>query len=227
MKAPRTCRGIFFSGLVLSIFLLTAQNALDAGSVDEERGIIDYETNAAAEIISLRYVINEIAEQDSEPRLRIYGDGTVIVHFSPYMKKAGTYRLRLSRQEMADLFQTVLRNRVPDFDLSWVKQRKEEIRQRRWARATNRGEPIFHYEIADADVTEITFRLKRYKPAGAKAGVRTNVEKTIRYRGLAIDAEKFEEIEMITGLANVEAGLMSLTRREDLIRIDKGGEPER
>ena len=219
MKALQAIKGFLSRCLALTLFLLIAQPGF---AVDNEaETLIEYDTNADTEVISLRYVISELADQDSEPRLRVYGDGTVLVHYAPYTKKAGNYWLHLSREEMAGLFQTVLRSRIVDFDSPGVKQRIAEIKQKRRAHAEEAGEPILVYEVADADITEITVRLKRYKPEGSKAATRTNVEKKIRYRGLRFDADDYPTIQALCGLANVETTLRALTERDDLIRIDE------
>jgi hypothetical protein len=221
MKTSPFFRTILLLLAVLSVGLTSAERQVFAEFVDIQvanaRSALEYDGHPGAEVISLEYHANEVAEGDGEPRLRIYGDGTAVIHYPAYMKKAGNYMLQLTNQEMVGLFQAILKSGILAFNRGWVEQRKAQIEEKRRAQET--GEPAMLYEVADADIVQVVCRLKRYAPQGFRAGAQTDFEKRIVYEGLQTDVERYPQIGALKGLRTIEQLLLSLTQRKDLVKI--------
>ena len=71
----------------------------------QEQPIISYQKQAA-----------ELAGQTSAPLLQIYADGEAVVQIPSYWVNAGTYRTRLSEQELQQLIAELRQAELDDFD---------------------------------------------------------------------------------------------------------------
>lgn len=158
----------------------------------------DFSTDPADRILAYQRFSGEAPGGRQE--VAIYRDGRVVVRRPHYMKRSGTYELRLSPTEKTALVKFVIDQGVLAFDQPAVEEER-----RRAARAEARVGRVF--DVADGDWTILEARLD-------------GVEKRISWQGLQGDGEWFSGIQALQGLAKVERRLLDLTRRDDLRKID-------
>ena len=170
-------------------------------------------------ILEYHLRIDEIAEQDPTPLLRIFGDGTVNVHYPIYMKKAGDYYLQLSDQELEELISFLKDNGLFDFDAPQIRQLRNERLLDLQSESIETGSESVLFETHDAATSIFIYNVERY--ATDKDGI-TRVmpwRKKIKWHGLKTDAKKFPNIKEITGLAAIEIKLKNIADRDDLIKL--------
>ncbi len=161
-------------------------------------------------VVEMRRTSGEVGDPDPIPLLRIYGDGSVRVHFPSYLKRAGDYELQLSQTEMESLLASLIGNGVMVFDPLAAKRQKQEI-------AEQSGEQGSVSIIADGDTTVIEIHLESYtSPDGTTT---TDLSKKISWYGLQWDAKEYPGVETLQKLAAAERELLALCQREDLVKV--------
>ena len=164
--------------------------------------------------------INEIADQDPTPLLRIFGDGTVNVHFPIYMKRAGDYYLQLSGQELQDLISFLNDNGLFDFDAPKIRQLRNEKLSELQAESIETGSESVLFETHDAATSIFIYNVERFVTDKDGNTLVMPWLKKIKWHGLKTDAKRFPNIKEITGLAAIEIKLKNIADRDDLIKIE-------
>ena len=98
-------KGIFNCLVLLS--LLTTSTALLAQSAPPLQPEFLLPANPDAVVISYSEIPDMLANPDLTPRIQVFADGRVMVHYSPYMKRAGDYQLFLNPGELRQLLLAV------------------------------------------------------------------------------------------------------------------------
>lgn len=200
----RTARSRTLSGLLMALCALPgpAQRAAEVAFPPHP------------DFLVLRYDLSHdmIAEQDPEPLLRIYGDGRVLVHYPSTMKKAGDYELVLTQGELRQLLLLLADRNIPGLDVAALR------RERREAEARQRAQQGLLFAISDDTVTHLEIHLERYQPPGGAPAV-SNLDRSIEWRNLHSDAERFPGIRGIQDLAAAESEIRELLERPDLVRV--------
>lgn len=187
-----------------------------AGAQDEDAGLrIEYSNSPDAPIVEYD-IESMIGRADLTPRLRIYGDGRVRVHYPAYMTTAGEYEMKLSEAEVAALLRDLHDNGAMSFDEKAVDQARRAAESARAARAQSSGEALEYR--SDVATTIIRIRLDAYRSSAA-AEMQTDLRKEIRCADLQHDASAHPEITPLQGMANVENLLVELTRDGRLRKV--------
>lgn len=172
---------------------------------------------ADPEFVILEYSVGHamLPETDEPPRLQLYGDGRVVVHYPDTMRRAGDWELRLSHGEVRALLARLESHGVLDFDPAAAKRHRAE------AEAARRAREGTLFSISDDTLMGIVVRLSGYTPStGAPSA--TDVRREIEWRNVQSDARRYPGVAALVGLAAAEREIQGILERDDLERI--GGE---
>ena len=165
---------------------------------------VQYSRSANTVVIHLQEILGEFA--DEGPSIKIYGDGTALVHYPVFMKRAGDYTTQLGAAEMDRLVAIVAGGGLLDFDAAAASRAKARaVSARATTTANADGRPTRHI-VLDASTTIVKLEL---------GGVR----RTIRWTGLRSDARRYPGVSEIQGLAQAQRELLSFMERDDLTRV--------
>jgi hypothetical protein len=177
-----------------------------------------YDPSPGALLITYHEIFPELVDPDPTPRLRIFGDGRVLVHYSPRLRRAGDYELRLSATELEALLYSLVDNGLADFDRDDILREKRDVGEARAREALGLGEPPALFYVADDDISLFELRLLEYRAPGSTFAA-GEIHQKIRWQGLRTDAERHPQIERIQRLRAAELTLRSLLVRDDLRRL--------
>ncbi len=175
--------------------------------------MFEYSKDASTVVVSYTHILGGIGDADKGPSLKIYGDGHMVVHYPPYMKKAGEYTLQLTQGDLNRLLRSLIASKVLEFDAQAVRRSKFETDA-----ATESSQPTFYSE-SDAPTTTIEIRLTRYTPAGSFAQEVLDVDKKVSWTGLGSDARRYPTVNAIQGLRAAEQELRALMKHQNLKKI--------
>ena len=168
-------------------------------------------------VVSLSRTSGEVGDPDPIPLLRIYGDGSVRVHFPNYLKRAGDYKLQLSRTEMESLLASLIENGLMGVDPQAATRQKQEIAQQATTAAQQARTQGSVSKLMDGDTTVIEIHLDSYT---ASDGITTmDLTKIISWYGLQWDAQQYPGVQTLKNLAAAERELLALCEREDLVKV--------
>ena len=169
-------------------------------------------------VVVLSRTSGEVGDPDPIPLLRIYGDGSVRVHFPSYLKRAGDYELQLSRTEMESLLASLIEKQgLLGFDPLAATRQKEEIAQQAITAAQQARIQGSVSKLMDGDTTVIEIHLDSYT---ASDGITTtDLTKKISWYGLQWDAQQYPGVESLQKLAAAGRELLALCQREDLVKV--------
>lgn len=204
------------SFLVLALFLgatavLAQESPLPAAKAFE------YNTSPGSVIVEYFEDIAEIAGEDLEARVRIWGDGRAVVHFPVYMKQAGDYETQLTTGELDTLLHSLVDKGLLDLDESALRAAKRDAQNRRAQDARNGRGTV--KSRADGVTTIVRVNLTAYTPAGETERA-FNVSKTLVWHGLKGDAEDYPEIAELADAMAAVAQIEAVCRRPDLRRVE-------
>jgi len=175
--------------------------------------MFEYSKDPSTVVVSYTQILGGIGDADKGPSLKIYGDGHMVVHYPPYMKKAGEYTLELTQEEMNRLLRSLTGKKVMEFDAQAIRRSKLEADT-----ATKNAQGTLYSE-SDAPTTAIEIRLTRYTPAGSFAQEILNVNRKISWTGLRSDAKRYPNVEAIRDLRSAEQELQALMKHQNLKKI--------
>ena len=168
-------------------------------------------------VVVLKRTSGELGGADPIPLLRIYGNGSVRVHFPSYLKRAGDYELQLSRTEMETLLASLIEQGLMGFDPLAATRQKEEIAQQAKTAAQQTRTQGSVSKVMDADTTVIEIHLESY--TASDGTTTTDLTKKISWNGLQWDAQQHPGIESLQKLAAAGRELLALCEREDLVKV--------
>jgi len=167
---------------------------------------VQYSRSANTVVIHLQENLGEFADGDEGPSIKIYGDGTALVHYPVFMKRAGDYTTQLGAAEMDRLIAIVAGGGLLNFDATAANLAKAQAASARSATTAGAdGRPTRHI-VLDASTTIVELDL---------GGVR----RTIRWSGLRSDARHYPGVSEIQGLAQAQRELLTFMERDDLTRV--------
>jgi hypothetical protein len=166
-----------------------------------------YDTSPTALVLQYTETHTGLAQNDPTPRLRVYGDGRMLVYFPPYMKRAGTYETYLTPAELNALLQTLLEQGVMDFDTRSIQRAVQESRVR--ARTSTSS----FFTVSDPTLTRLEVRVQPQSTENTRTARRV-MPRTI------IWADEQTAIPALQGLATTERMLQELVSRTDLQRVE-------
>lgn len=160
-------------------------------------------------VISYNLISHLLAQPDTTPLIRVYGDGRVVVHYPAYSPKAGDYETTLSTGEMAKLLNMVVNNGLIGFNRRDFMAKRNQVK-----RTKERATGIAH-AISEIDETLIKVHLDEYQSEPNKA-IERNVQKKISWDNLAFDMKFYPEVSELRKLAEAEKMLRAILERDDL-----------
>jgi hypothetical protein len=166
-----------------------------------------YDTSPTALVLQYIQMHTGLAQNDPTPRLRLYGDGRLLVYFPPYMKRAGTYETYLTQAELDALLRSLLAQGVMEVDAHSIQRAVQESR----ARARTSASTFF--TISDPTLTRLEVRLQP-QDAGNTSTARRTMARTITW------ADEHAAVAALQGLATAERLLQELVSRPDLQRLE-------
>jgi hypothetical protein len=137
-----------------------------------------------------------VAGSDNGPRVVVWEDGAVDIHYPAFMKRAGDYRLQLSDTELEALVSDLIADGLSEFDATLV---REELAQK--AAPSDEAGRVVSQEM-DRGFTEIEYRL----PAADKE----MVQGVVRWTGLQSSARQHPDVDALQDLAGIERRLLNL-----------------
>ena len=166
-----------------------------------------YDTSPTALVLQYTQIHTGLAQNDPTPRLRVYGDGRMLVYFPPYMKRAGTYETYLTPTELDTLLQSLLEQGVLDFDTQSLQHAVQESRLRA------RTSPSRFFTISDPTLTRLEVRLPP-PGSGNTSTARRTMPRTLTWDDVQT------AVPALQGLATTERMLQELVSRPDLQRVE-------
>lgn len=197
-------------GAYLSGFLLISLIAVTSTAFAQP--IFSHSLDPDARIISYSETPQMLGNPDRTPRIQVFGDGWVWVHYPLYMKKAGDYGIQLNPGELRQLLLAL--SGIFDFDRQAVGQAKKAIKA---AREQQTG--IMHYRSEDT-LEEIALQLDGFQ-ANPGAAARS-IDLQLSWKNIASDARNYPELAELQKLNGARNSIRALLERDDLLRVDAG-----
>ena len=205
-------RGVRFAVVIAATGLIALTWSVRTASA---QATFEYAAESDDLVIQLSRDVG-ILDEDPTPLLRVYGDGTVRIHFPVYMRRAGDYTLQLDPSELQALVGSLVDGGLIDFSPEATRARMRGLAAARRAQAAP-GQPRELTSRSDETTVSIEIRLRRYvPPVGAARG---DVTARIVWTGAQGDAADFTTLGTLQALAAAERRLLALTEREDATRI--------
>lgn len=181
--------------------------------------IIEYSGDPDTPVIEVTVDIGMVAGDEETPRLRIYGDGRLHVHFPPGMKRSGNYHMQLGDTQMADILISLSDKGLMTFDEREARQAIREAKEQR-SRAPRAKGQVLPKHRAEGTRTTITINLSQFKARGADQPTVSGFSHSISWHGTRSDAQNFPEIEEIANLFVAQQELLGLCNAPGLQKID-------
>jgi len=188
-------------------------------AVDDQK-VFHYATNPEVVILSYSETPGMLASPDTLPRIQVFGDGRVWIHYPVYMKKAGDYGLYLNPGEVTALLNSV--SGAFGFDARAVRDSRDNIKL---AREMQDDEAFYR---SDGTLEEITVNLTGYQISPGASIVA--VEQAMAWTDIALDAHDYPELQELQNLNRARDGMRALLARDDLTPVDMSaanGSPSR
>lgn len=157
-------------------------------------------------------VQHSLLEASPIPRLRVYGNGLVRVHFPVFMKRAGDYEMHLSPVQLADLLRAFADNGMMDFDMAAARQERKQLETAR------RGATGMDFHVSDDTYTDIRVRLDRFQRSAGTPVLR-NLDRHFRWANLKTDAGRFPRLTRLTNAAGIVDALDELCHHPALRKL--------
>ena len=191
----------------LTAALFISASAAQAAPPFEPRILLPADPDAV--VISYTEIPDLLANPDRTPRIRVYGDGEVLVHYPVYMKRAGDYRMYLNPGEVRRLLLTV--SGVIGFDAKLAAQAR---REERLARFNATG---IVTERSDEVLERIELKLDGFQ--GSAAASMRPVNERAEWRDIGPDAREFPGLPGMRGVSGARNALLELLEHPDLERL--------
>jgi len=197
--------------IVIGLLMAVASTANAQGAQPPlQQPVFAFPADSDTPVISYSSTPEMLGDPDTSPRIQVFGDGWVWVHYPVYMKKAGDYELYLHPGEVHQLL--VAMSGVFDFDanavglsLKAIKDAQELIDGRLSYRSEDSAE---RFEVL----------LDSYQPGPAAPGQAINLD--LSWRNIAADARDYPQLDKLQKLNNAMHSLRALLSRDDLVKVD-------
>ncbi len=215
------------AGLALMVFLAVSDpvQAKESGASELPQGMhVEFSPHASTLVLSYTELLPELAEQDVTPRVRLYGDGRLLIHRPPYLKRSGTWETRLAHDEIDGLLRSVA-PALYEFDDQSVRL-DLAVRERDAAsQATERGrgrrsmkEPrATLYARFDAPISYFELNVDAFGRPGSGTRVNLVTPLYVAWEGLSLDVRRFPDQIMLNNLHRAERAIRALEQRDDLV----------
>jgi hypothetical protein len=163
-------------------------------------------------VISYSETPDMLANPDSLPMIRVFGDGEVLVHYPAYMKRAGDYQVFLNPGELRQLLISL--SGVFEFNASAVGLEKQR------AQRSKAPSLLAKSERSDKTLEQINVELDGYR--NQTNDVKRSVRKQIKWRDIEVDAETYPGVTDLVALEKARRSLRKLLERHDLMNLRSG-----
>ncbi len=189
-------RCVFVKTLVMGValFVSAAAVAVDPGGSNSHM------------ILRMTRHMGLVAGPDNGPRVVVWDDGVVDIHYPAFMKRAGDYRLELDGIELEAFVSDLVGSGLLEFDPTLV---REELAHKA---ASSGGAGRVVSQEMDRGFTEIEYRL----PAAADKGM---VQGAVRWTGLQSSARRHPDVKALQELARIERRLLDLANDARVVRV--------
>lgn len=204
----------------LLLLVISAMSTLTWPQVTHGLDSLSYDTSPETLVFSYHVRPGELMEQDSTPRIRIYGDGKAFIHYSKVYKKAGDYTVSLKKHEMQEIMQLISKNGLLGFEAKEVIRAKQAADISRSAKQKALKQPQTATITMDQDIIQVYYNLQAISPSSGATKHKSPQANRITYSGLKGDTRKYPDILSIQGLARVDSWFKDLSKRTDLHKID-------
>jgi VCBS repeat-containing protein len=187
--------------------------------VDDQK-VFHYATAPEVVILSYSETPGMLASPDTLPRIQVFGDGWVWIHYPVYMKKAGDYGLYLNPGEITALLKSV--SGAFGFEAKAARDSRDNIKL---AREMQEDEAFYR---SDGTLEEITVNLTGYQDSPGAPIVAVN--QAMAWTDIALDARDYPELQELQNLNRARDGMRDLLARDDLTPVDMSpanGSPSR
>ena len=195
----------------------------------------EYRDSSRSVVLQLGLDIG-VRDADPTPRVRIYGDRRVAVHFPTYAPRAGDYEFTLGDDEFPRLVEAI--DSVLTFDSDSTAEAIQRMEADALAAALRENRPVVVSDWSDETATILEAAIpavipdvsQAREPAYHDTGAaldsgRATVEgaqlRSVVWTGLQNQAKRFPSIEQLRRLAAAERWLVALTTDERLVAVKR------
>ena len=144
---------------------------------------------------------HDLTPQDDTYWVEVYQDGTALVHYPIYMKKAGDYVVRLSPAEVQQIRVALEHPLVKGFNAQQINQQKKALDAQSVVLSHISDNSYANFEIPNSDAA-------------------TGERQQIRWANLQSDAANYPGIGVSRKLADIEARLLDLGQHPTAVRAE-------
>lgn len=184
----------------------------------ETEASFELPADPATVVLEYHEIVGMIAAEDRGPSLMIRADGSGVVHFPVYMRRAGAYELRIPTSELRELVGSIVAEGLVEMDPAAMRRARNQAEAEAGRRAREEGEALV--AVSDESTSAVTLRLAEYR-RGPGGPVQSDVEKTVVWHGLRSDAERFPGVPGLAGLQRVTETLEAYLTHPGLIHLDE------
>lgn len=206
-----------FSFMLLVVFASFSCSALSSQSAERSAipviKINDDTRHSKDIVLGYTQKLNHLAESDGGVSLLLYKDSYVIVYYSAYMRRAGTYGMVLDESVMTQLWSLLTHEDTLSFNEDAV---------RRHIQALNRAKAealVSLSRAGDNATTVIEIYPNRYQPVGFGNG-QIDEMKQLSWHGLKWDAGEYPDVQEIQNLYQIYQMLHDILKHKNLERIE-------
>jgi len=173
-------------------------------------------------ILQLHLDIDMLAERDSLPMLRIYGDGTVLIHHYLGGGRSKDFRMRLSASELTRLLKSLEAGGAMDMDTASLQAHKTALMAADEDPEDPPEKSVVH--ASDKEIIRLKIRLDQYLPAGALPSEAGRVDQQLVWENMRLDAMLLPEDNIIQPLKAAIDELLGLRTHKRLSKVEGGKE---
>lgn len=193
-----------------AVIFTFALPVLAQSAVVDDQKVFHYATDPEVVILSYSETPGMLANPDTLPRIQVFGDGWVWIHYPVYMKKAGDYGLYLNPGEVTALLKSV--SGAFGFDAMAVRDSRDNIKLAR----EMQDDEVFYR--SDGTLEEITVNLTGYQDSPGAPIVAVN--QAMVWTDIALDVHDYPELQELQNLNRARDGMRALLARDDLTPVD-------
>ena len=179
--------------------------------VQAQTSVFDYPRKAEFVVIEYTQSHAMLLNEDKTPLLRIFGDGSVVVHYPATMKLAGDYEMKLTDGQLQKLLVSLEQNSLMTFNAGTLvaKVKAEKSRQAAISNTLSLR--------SDTTNTIINIHLEKYIP-GSTSIAKNNFSQSIVWANLSLQAKKYAAIPELVGIAQAESMLRAYLKDKSLVK---------
>ena len=197
--------------IVIGWLMVAAATANAQGAQPpSQQPVFAFPADSDMPVISYSSTPEMLGDPDTSPRIQVFGDGWVWVHYPVYMQKAGDYELYLNPGEVRQLL--VAMSGVFDFDVNAVGLSLKAIKD-----AQELSDGRLSYRSED-NVERFEVLLGSYQSDPGAPGRAINMD--LSWRNIAADARDYPQLDELQKLNSAMHSLRALLSRDDLVKVD-------